>query len=219
MKTASMLSMMAALLVCAAQPALHAQPAPAASNDSPSQVVQDTAQSIMKALEGNREAYRKDPAKMEQLVSQYLLPHLNTQAAARAVLGPHWATATPEQRQRFIDAFYHSMLSNYGAALAEFTADRLKVYPTSVDPGAKVATVRTEIKRDNGDRIQVNYFMGQTPQGWQALDVSIDGISYVKSYKEDFAAQIDKEGLDAVIARLEKGEKPSALGKPRGGKS
>jgi phospholipid transport system substrate-binding protein len=224
MRTSSMLWMVAALLMSAAQPGLQAEAAPpaaqagtAASSDNPSQVVQETAQSILKALEGNRDAYRKDPAKMEQLVSQYLLPHLNTQAAAKAVLGPHWNMATPEQRQRFVDAFYHSMLANYGAALAEFTADRLKVYPTNVEPGAKFATVRTEIRRDNGDRVQVDYLMGQTAQGWQALDVKIDGISYVKSYRDDFASQIDQQGLDAVIARLEKGEKPSAIGKASGG--
>jgi phospholipid transport system substrate-binding protein len=214
----------AALMALAAQ--LHAQDkgaAPAvaqASAESPSQVVQDAAQGILKALDANREAYRKDSKKMEQLVSQYLLPHLDTQRAAQAVLGPHWRTATPEQRQRFVDAFYHSMLSNYGNAIAEFTADRLKVFPTQVEPGATRATVRTEIKRDSGDRVSVNYYMTLTPQGWQAVDVNIDGISYVKSYKDDFGAQIDKEGLDAVIQRLERGEKPGAISKSSlGGKS
>ncbi len=47
----------------------------------------------------------------------------------------------------------------------------------------------------------------------------IDGISYVNSYREDFGAQIDQQGLDAVIARLEKGEKPGAIGKTTGGKT
>ena len=31
----------------------------------------------------------------------------------------------------------------------------------------------------------------------------IDGISYVKSYREDYGAEVDQKGLDAVIARLE----------------
>lgn len=209
----------AALALCAgvapALPAQAASSAPAAT-ESPSQTVEDAAQAILKALDADREAYRKDPAKMEQLVSQNLLPHLDTETAARLVLGPHWRTATPDQRQRFIDAFYHSMLANYGTALAEFTADRMKVFPSNVEPGATRATVRTEIKRDNGDRVAVNYYMRLTPKGWQAYDVSIDGISYVKSYRDDFASQIDSQGLDAVIARLRNGEKPGALGKSGG---
>jgi phospholipid transport system substrate-binding protein len=206
----------ATLALCIAAPALHAQQAagtPAPATEGPSQTVESAAQGILKALEGNRDAYRKDPAKMQQLVSQYLLPHLDTETAARLVLGAHWRTATPEQRQRFIDAFYHSMLSNYGSALAEFTADRMKVFPATAEPGKDRATVRTEIKRDNGDRVEVNYKMILTQKGWQAYDVSIDGISYVKSYQDDFGSQIDSQGLDAVISRLEKGEKPGSLSK------
>ena len=45
--------------------------------------------------------------------------------AARLVLGQTWRTATPEQRKRFVDAFYHSLLRNYGNALLNFTADQV----------------------------------------------------------------------------------------------
>jgi phospholipid transport system substrate-binding protein len=184
-----------------------------ASEQNPSDIVQTAAQGILKDLEGNREAYRKDPSKIGALVDKHLLPHFDTEYAARLVLGQYWRTATPDQKKRFIDAFYHSLLNNYGSALAEFTADRLKVFPTKVDPNADHATVRTEVKRDNGDRIAVNYSLHKTPDGWKAYDVNIDGISYVKSYREDFGAQIQQQGIDSVIARLEKGEKPSDISK------
>jgi phospholipid transport system substrate-binding protein len=133
---------------------------------------------------------------------------------------PAASSAAPaEQRQHFIDAFYHSLLANYGAALSEFTADRLKIFPTTVDPAKPTATVRTEVKRDTGDRVSVNYYMRKTPQGWKAWDVVIDGISYVNSYRTDFSAQIEQQGIDAVIKRLEAGEKPGAIGKQTATKS
>jgi phospholipid transport system substrate-binding protein len=179
----------------------------------PSDVVKAAAEGMLKGLDANRPMYSKDPSKVSELVDKYLLPNFDVETSARAVLGLHWRTATPEQRKRFVDAFYHSLLSNYGAALVNFTADRLKIYPANVDPSADRATVRTEIKRDNGDRVSVNYQMRKTPQGWKAIDVVIDGISYVKSYHDDFGAQIDQQGLDAVISRLEKGEKPSDINK------
>ncbi len=128
------------------------------------------------------------------------------------------ARPAPEQRQHFVDAFYHSLLTNYGAALVDFTADRLKIFPTKVDADAQRATVRTEVKRSNGDRVSVNYYLRKTPQGWKAWDVVIDGISYVNSYREDFGAQIEQQGLDAVIKRLEAGEKPEAISKQSLGK-
>jgi phospholipid transport system substrate-binding protein len=175
--------------------------------------VQATAQSILKDLDSDRAAYRKDPSKVSQLVDKYLLPHFDSEYAARLVLATNWRTASEDQRKRFIDAFYHSLLTNYGSALAEFTADKLKVFPSKVDPGADHATVRTEVRRDNGDRIAVNYVLHKTPDGWKAYDVNIDGISYVKSYREDFGAQIQQQGIDAVISRLQKGERPSDISK------
>jgi len=193
--------------------ALAQAPAPASAAAGPTEVVQTAAQGMLSELDKDREGYRKDPSKVEGLVSKYLLPHFDTDFSARLVLGQYWKTASADQRQRFVDAFYHSLLKNYGSALAEFTADRLKIFPTKVDGDATRATVRTEVKRDNGDRVSVNYYMRKTAEGWKAWDVVIDGISYVNSYREDFGPQIESQGIDAVIKRLDSGEKPEAIGK------
>ena len=194
--------------------AADSTPAAAATED-PGKVVQTAAEGMLKDLEANRDEYRKDPSKVGALVEKHLLPRFDTEYSARLVLGKHWRTATPEQRKRFVDAFYQSLLKNYGSALVEFTSDRMKILPAQVDAKGESATVRTEIKRSNGTRIPVNYTLHKTPQGWKAWDVVIEGISYVKSFREDFGAEIDQKGLDAVIDRIEKGGKPvDASGKP-----
>ena len=52
----------------------------------------------------------------------------------------------------------------------------------------------------------------QTPQGWKVFDLVIEGISYVRNYRQSFADEIEREGrgdpskgIEAVIARLEAG--------------
>jgi phospholipid transport system substrate-binding protein len=187
----------------------------AQAQPGPSEVVESAARSMLKDLDADRAAYRKDPSKVGALVEKYLLPHFDIQYSARLVLGKHWANATPEQRERFATAFYHTLVDNYGSALAEFTSDRLKVFPTKVEPNADRASVRTEVTRDNGDKVPVSYSLRKTDDGWKAWDVVIEGISYVKSFREDFGAAIDSQGLDAVIERIEKGNVPVV---PKGGK-
>jgi phospholipid transport system substrate-binding protein len=176
----------------------------AVATATPSELVQAAAQGMLTDLESDRAAYQKDPAKVSGLVEKHLLPHFDTQYAAQLVLGRHWRTATPEQRQRFIDAFYQSLLRNYGSALAEFTGDKLKVFPSQVGPEDQRATVRTEVRRSNGTRVPVNYALRRTAEGWKAWDVVIEGISYVKSFREDFSAEIEQRGLDALIERINK---------------
>jgi phospholipid transport system substrate-binding protein len=181
-------------------------PAPVANaaTMTPQQLIENSAKKMLTELDANRAMYKADPAKLDALVGNVLLPNFDSEYSARLVLGQSWHTATPEQRKRFVDAFYRSLLRNYGAALIDFTADRFVVLPYKGDPSDTSATVRTEVKRSSGDKVPVNFSLHKTPEGWKAWDVVIEGISYVKSFRTDFASEIQQKGLDDVITRLEK---------------
>jgi phospholipid transport system substrate-binding protein len=202
-------SILLALLLCAVGTAALADtPAPSAAaapsaTQSPDQLVENSAKRMLTMLDADREGYRKDPAKLDALVGNVLLPNFDTDYAARLVLGQTWRTATPDQRKRFVDAFYHSLLRNYGAALVDFTADKFIVLPYKGDPGDTTATVRTQVKKANGDKVPVDFSLRKTDAGWKAWDVVIEGISYVKSFRTDFSAEVQQKGLDEVISRLE----------------
>ena len=175
----------------------------AASAQGPQQIVENSAKRMLAELDANRPVYAKDPAKLDNLVATVLLPNFDSEYSARLVLGQTWRTATPDQRKRFVDAFYHSLLRNYGTALLNFTADRFVILPYKGDPADTTATVRTEVKRSTGEKVPVNFSLRKTDAGWKAWDVVIEGISYVKSFRTDFSAEIQQKGLDEVINRLE----------------
>ncbi len=177
----------------------------------PYQLVQTAANTMLKDLDAHRNEYRRDPTKLRALVDQVLLPHFDTQLAARAVLGRHWNTATPDQRQRFITAFYNSMLRNYGEALLDFTANRMQVLPYRGSATAQYPVVNTRIRKNDGSLVSVNYNLEHTDQGWKVWDVVIEGVSYDKSFQQDFGEQIDRQGIEAVITRLQQGATPDAI--------
>jgi phospholipid transport system substrate-binding protein len=184
-----------------------AAPAAAPSTLGPQELVENSAKRMLVELDANRAMYAKDPAKLDALVANVLLPNFDTEYAARLVLGQTWRNATPEQRKRFVDAFYHSLLRNYGAALGDFTADRFVILPYKGDPNDTTATVRTEVKRSTGDKVPVNFSLRKVDGVWKAWDVVIEGISYVKSFRTDFGSEVEQKGLDAVINRLESDNK------------
>lgn len=186
------------LSTAAQQAAGTATPGPA-----PQDLIQQSAQAMLDALDADRAAYQKDPARVRELVDRLLLPHFDTDYSAMLVLGKHWRTASAAQRKRFVDAFYQSLLGKYGTALAGFTGENLTMLPFRGDLTSGRATVRTEVTTSDGTRVPVNYSMRATAEGWKAWDVTIEGISYVKNFRTDFAAEIDQRGLDAVIQRLE----------------
>ena len=60
----------------------------------------------------------------------------------------------------------------------------------------------------------VNFSLRKTDGVWKAWDVVIEGISYVKSFRTDFGSEIQQQGLDEVINRLEANGKVGPNGAP-----
>jgi phospholipid transport system substrate-binding protein len=185
-----------------------------AAEIGPNELVTKVAQDTLRDLDAHRAEYQKNPKKIREVVDKTMLPHFDTAYAAQLVLAKYWREASAEQRKRFVEAFYQSLLQNYGEALVEFTPDRLRILPFQGNPKDKVATVRSEVRRDNGTRVPVNYSLRHTPQGWKAYDVTIEGVSYVKSFRTDFSSEIQQKGLEAVIKRLENQVASGTVAKP-----
>lgn len=197
------IGLLATLLACMA-PAAHATvDANGVDTSDPGTLIATAAQVMLKDIDQHRAEYLKQPEKLEAVITRVLLPHFDTDYAGQLVLGRHWATASAEQRKRFIDGFYHSLLRSYSAAMAGFSGDRLKVLPYRGEATAVSATVRTQVRKSDGATVAVNYSLRRTDKGWKAWDVVIEGISYVKSFRDDYGAQVDRDGLDALIKRLE----------------
>jgi phospholipid transport system substrate-binding protein len=191
-------------LLLAFAPVACLQAAAAIDNSTPQKLIDTSSRALLADLDANRASYRKDISGLYKVIDTLFLPHVDVDFAAQQVLGKNWRTATPEQRKRFVAAFYKSLLTTYGDALLDFTGDKMKVLPFQGDAAAARASVRMEIKRSNGATVAVSYSLRKTEAGvWKVWDVVIEGISYVKSFREDFGLEIDQKGLDALLKRLE----------------
>ncbi len=194
----------AGVLMVAMAP-LHA--AVVIDSSSPQKLIETSSRALLENLDQNRAEYRKDISGLYKLIDTQFLPHVDVPYAAQLVLGKHWREATPEQRKRFEDSLYHTLMTTYGKALIEFTADQLKVLPFRGDPSSKRAQVRTSVRTSNGTNVSVNYMLHKMDDGeWKVFDVVVEGISYVKSFREDFGAEIEQKGLESLLNRLAKGE-------------
>ena len=209
-------SLLVLLSVCLIAPMWVVSSA-ATATIAPDKLIESVAHQVLVDLDKNREAYRKDSAQLRHMVDKYMLVNFDTEYAAQLVLAKNWRTASVEQRRQFIEVFYQSLLQNYGSTLLDFTADRLKIFPYQGKSTDTVATVRSEIRRDNGDKVSVSYTLRMTEAGWKAYDVTIEGVSYVKSFRTDFGTEIEQKGLDAVIKRLQTQQSSSASAKKQSG--
>lgn len=175
-----------------------------ASAQTAHQLVEQLVNDVAAEIDSRRDELTADKTRLYALVDQQLLPHFDVNYAGRLVLGKSWRSATPAQRERFVDAFYNFLLRSYATAILKFKKEDLRILPPRGEPRDGRTQVMTEMRMPEGTVVPVNYSMRLTPDGWKAYDVRIEGISYVQNYRNQFNAEVAARGLDALIARLER---------------
>lgn len=174
-----------------------------ASAQSPNEVIQTAADRLATELDGRKEALSANRAELYSLIDSILLPNFDRRYAAQLVLGRHWKTASAEQRDSFISAFYGALLRRYADGVLEFDQDQIEILPFRGDLSKNRTTVKSIVRLDDGTKVPVNYGMVRRKDAWLMFDVTIEGISYVRNFRTELNAEIKAKNLDAVIARLE----------------
>jgi phospholipid transport system substrate-binding protein len=185
----------------------------------PDQVIQKTASQMLAAVNSQRDELKQHPQELYNLIGKILLPHFDLGYATRLVLGPYWRSATAEQRQEFQDAFYKYLVHSYANGLLQgnYSQSNIKVDPWRGNDDDTHTMVRSKVTRANdAPPIQVDFAMVRTKDGWKAFDLTIEGISYVMNYRNQFGPEIQQKGMDELIKRLrdeaDKGPAPQMQG-------
>ena len=166
---------------------------------------------LAERLDGKKDEFAENRVALYQLIDDILLPRFDQRFAAQLVLARHWRTASEEQQQRFIDAFYNSLLKRYAEGILEFEEDRIEVLAFRGDASKKTSSVRTVVELDDGSKVPVNYDLVRRGEQWKIFNVTIEGISYMRNYRTELDAEIRASSLNAVIERLESEAESLAL--------
>ena len=139
-----------------------------------------------------------------QKLETILTRAVDLEGVARAALGKHWDAATAAQRKKFLEAFKQRFRK---ATADQFTDDyrgtEVKYLPeTPGEEGAVKVPTEVVIK---GEATHIDYLMRRSGADWRIVDIVVDDVSTVDNYRSSFGRIINKEGMDGLIARLNKG--------------
>lgn len=176
----------------------------------PNEFVQAVGDRALNAVRNDAAAKAGDLQRINELVDQYLLPYVNFEKTTRLAAGQHWRKATPEQRKALVDAFKGTLLRTYGGALADVDKiASLQTLPFRGDPNAKDVVVRSTFLQRNGPAIAVDYRLENTPEGWKIYDLNVEGIWLIQTYRTQFTEQVNRHGIDGLIATLNQKNLPA----------
>ena len=171
--------------------------------DSPNTLVEDAIAELAKSLDGRKDELTADREALHALIDDMLLPRFDRKYAAQLVLGQHWRTASPQQRERFINAFSNALVRKYADGVLEFEQDKIEVLPFRGDATKQRTMVKTIVTLNDGTKVPVNYGLVMRESGWLIFDVTIEGISYIRNYRAELDSEIRGTSLNDVIRRFE----------------
>lgn len=171
---------------------------------APSDVIREAVDLLTDGLEARKEELAADKDALYSFIDGILLPRFDSRFAAGAVLGKHWRTASDAQKERFVTAFYATLLQRYAEGILEFDTDRVEILPYKGDASKRTTVVKTRVRLDDGTKIPVHYTLVNREDQWRMFDVKIEGVSYVRNYRAELESEIRGSSLDQVIERLEK---------------
>lgn len=178
-----------------------------ATADDPASLVQKITGKIFSDVSKNLEEYTNNPESLETLVRRDLIPLLDVDYSARLVLGSAGRGLEKDKIDEFSNCMSNLLISRYAKGLLSFSSeDKLKVMPRRGELNPKMTRVRTRVTLPTGAIAPVDYVFHKTPEGWKAFDVIVEGISYVTTYRNQIMPDVEANGIDNVIERLNKGQ-------------
>ncbi len=175
-----------------------------AQAQSAEEVVKTTSDSVIERLAAQKDELEVHPERIYDLIHELVAPHFDIRIMARWVLGKKaWSEASVEQQQAFIEQFKTLLVRTYAKALLEYSDEQIKYYPVEESSKPNLVMVKTEIiNTSSASTIPIEYRMYASSGTWKVIDVSVDGVSLVGTYRGSFSSEIKKNGLDALIAKL-----------------
>jgi len=188
-----MLTLTAALVLSLA-PSRFLAPAWA---DDPMSVVKATVNQALEVLRDKSTPLAQRQDKLRQIVAATF----DFTEMAKSALGYHWKQITTAQQQEFTTAFVAFIEDSYLSKINDYSGQQVNFLRAS-NEGAQYAQVNTDIVQPKGEAIHVNYRLLQEDSTWKIYDVTVDAISIIANYRNQFNRVMNNKGYDTLISDL-----------------
>jgi phospholipid transport system substrate-binding protein len=175
----------------------------AVADIAPDVLARNTTEEVLEILRTNKDI-RSDPKKVTELVEAKILPNFDFTKMTRLAVGKGWRQASPEQRETLVTELKNLLVRTYGTSLTQYKNETVEFKPVKIEPTATDVTVKSQINRAGGGQpVAVDYSMEKTTNGWKVYDVTIEAVSLVTTYRGSFADEVQRSGIDGLIASLQ----------------
>jgi phospholipid transport system substrate-binding protein len=183
-----------------ATPGLAADPA------EPQAIVRETLDRVLEIL-----AKDISPEERVRQIEEITYDHFDFATISRLTLARRWKKFSPEQREEFVEQFKIQLSRSYGTRITRYEQEQVAILGSRVEPRGDV-TVSTRIKGGTADGIEVDYRLRRRDGAWLVIDVIIEGVSLVSSYRSQFKEILGHGDPEELLKQLREKNAASEAG-------
>ena len=175
-----------------------------ADKKTPEDIILNAANNLFSDVEKNKKVYENDITAFYVRVDEILTPIIDFEILIKSIIGKkNYQETSAEQKNRFKIALKNQLIRIYAKTIVEYSKSKITIISSSKTKGFYL--VKTELSIGKGKpAFQVIYVMKKSSdKQWKIVEVVANGLRLVKSLRKSLLPEIQENGIESVINRLE----------------
>lgn len=119
---------------------------------------------------------------------------------AQHVLRRQWGTLSDAQKTAFIATLKDMVVTTYASQFAKFNGEKFVTQDTQ--ESGKMRSVKAQLQLPQGDPVQFEYILRETPAGWRTINVIAEGVSDLALRSAQYDKIFKDQGFDGLLKQI-----------------
>src|ERR1700682_76098 len=172
-------------------------PARADTGDSPMAVTQTMVDRALRIMRSKALPVRQRRRELREAIEN----QFDFSEMSRTALGYHWRNLGPDDRRQFTQLFTAFIEDAYLSKIQDYSGQQVR-FNGQTPLGQGYMQINTDIIQPGKAPIAVNYLLLQKGDTWKIYDVTVDAISIIANYRNQFNRVINEKGFPQLMADL-----------------
>lgn len=141
--------------------------------------------------------------KKEKQLDALFIETVDINWIAKFVVGKYWRESTPAQQEKYIKLYNNFLINSYVLKFRQYTDQKMSINKFLTEAEGEYL-VETTINDPQGKSYNVSYKTRTAENGkFRIYDIIAEGVSMITTQRSEFGSILAREGMDALIKKLE----------------
>jgi len=174
-----------------------------ASSDEAKTKVKGVFSQVESALISLKQTNALNKATIRAVLSQYLLPEVDTRYFTYKVLNKNLTKVPEELRESFVNELSLQLINTYSNLLNKYNNEVINIGASSLSKSGKMAMVDITIVGKAKSNKAVIKLLQNNDSQWLFFDIEVEGISLLQTKQGEINASFNRLGVEGTLLHLQ----------------